>query len=66
MIHRVRFTVVSDTNVVYPVMIRGIIFWFTYHKLYMPKWSEYIFDEWKRVMPGKGVTAEQAGKRINP
>jgi len=55
MIHSVRFTCVLDTNVVYPVVIRDILFWFAYHDLYTPKWSEHIFDEWKSVMMEKGV-----------
>lgn len=65
MIHSVRFTVILDTNVVYPVIIRDILFWFAYYDLYTPKWSEHIFDEWKRVMLEKGVTEEDADKRIS-
>ena len=64
MIHSVRFTVVLDTNVVYPVIIRDILFWFAHYDLYTPKWSEHIFDEWKRVMIEKGVSEEEASKRI--
>lgn len=64
MIHSVRFTVVLDTNVVYPVIIRDILFWFAHYELYTPKWSKHIFDEWKRVMIEKGVTEEVANKRI--
>lgn len=64
MIHSVRFTVVLDTNVIYPVIIRDILFWFAYYDLYTPKWSEHIFDEWKKVMLEKGVSAEDANKRI--
>jgi predicted nucleic acid-binding protein len=64
MIHSVRFTVVLDTNVIYPVIIRDLLFWFAYYELYTPKWSEHIFDEWKRVMIEKGVLEEEANKRI--
>jgi predicted nucleic acid-binding protein len=64
MIHSVRFTAVLDTNVVYPVIIRDILFWFAYYDLYTAKWSEHIFDEWKRVMKEKGVTEEEANQRI--
>jgi len=64
MIHSVRFIAVLDTNVVYPVIIRDILFWFAYYDLYTPKWSETIFDEWKRVMLEKGVSEEDANKRI--
>lgn len=64
MIHSVRCTAVLDTNVIYPVIIRDILFWFAYYDLYIPKWSEHIFDEWKRVMKEKGVSDEEADKRI--
>lgn len=64
MIHSVRFTVVLDTNVVYPVIIRDVLFWFAHYDLYTPKWSEHIFDEWKRVMIKKGVTEGEASRRI--
>jgi predicted nucleic acid-binding protein len=64
MIHSVRFTAVLDTNVVYPVIIRDILFWFAHYDLYTPKWSEHIFDEWKRVTIEKGVSEEDAYKRI--
>ena len=64
MIHSVRFTVVLDTNVIYPVIVRDLLFWFAYYDLYTPKWSEDIFDEWKRVMIEKGIPEEEADKRI--
>ena len=65
MIHSVRFTAVLDTNVVYPVIIRDILLWFGYYDLYTPKWSEHIFDEWKKVMLKKGVDEAEAVNRIN-
>lgn len=65
MIHSVRFTVVLDTNVVYPVIIRDVLFWFAYYELYTPKWSTHIFDEWKKVMTEKGVSEEESNKRIS-
>jgi len=64
MIHSVRFTAVLDTNVIYPVIIRDLLFWFAYYDLYTPKWSHHIFDEWKVVMQRKGVTPEESEKRI--
>jgi predicted nucleic acid-binding protein len=63
MIHSVRFTAVLDTNVIYPVIIRDLLFWFAYYDLYTPKWSHHIFDEWKDVMQRKGVTLEESEKR---
>lgn len=64
MIHSVRFTAVLDTNVIYPVIIRDLLFWFAYYDLYTPKWSKHIFDEWKDVMIRKGVPVDEAEKRI--
>jgi len=64
MIHSVRFTVVLDTNVVYPVIIRDLLFWFAHYDMYTPKWSKHIFDEWKRVMMEKNVSEDAASKRI--
>lgn len=64
MIHSVRFTAVLDTNVVFPIIIRDLLFWFAYYDLYTPKWSEHIFDEWKRVMIEKGVPEQEADNRV--
>jgi predicted nucleic acid-binding protein len=64
MIHSVRFKVVLDTNVIYPVIIRDLLFWFAHYDLYTPKWSKHIFDEWKSVMERKGVAEEEANKRV--
>ena len=65
MIHSVRFTVVLDTNVIYPVIIRDLLFWFAHYDLYTPKWSKHIFDEWEDVMLRKGVSAEEVKRRVN-
>ena len=63
MIHSIRFTAVLDTNVIYPVIIRDILFWFAYYDLYTPKWSDQIFDEWKKVMAEKGVSETEVARR---
>lgn len=64
MIHSVKFTCVLDTNVIYPIEIRDLLFWFAHYELYTPKWSVHIFDEWKEVMKRKGVPEEEISKRI--
>jgi predicted nucleic acid-binding protein len=64
MIHSVRFTAVLDTNVIYPVISRDLLFWFAHHDLYTPKWSVHIFDEWREVMVRKGVSVPEAEKRV--
>jgi hypothetical protein len=64
MIHSVRFTAVLDTNVIYPVIIRDLLFWFAHYDMYTPKWSKHIFDEWKDVMKKKGVSPEESEKRV--
>lgn len=64
MIHSVRFTVVLDTNVIYPVVIRDLLFWFAHYDLYTPKWSKQIFDEWIDVMQRKEVSGSRIESRI--
>lgn len=64
MIHSVRFTVVLDTNLIHPVIIRDLLFWFAHYEMYTPKWSNHIFDEWKLVMQRKGVSEAEIEKRI--
>ncbi|OQD44130.1 nuclease [Croceivirga radicis] len=65
MIHSVRFICVLDTNVIYPIEIRDLLFWFAHYDLYTPKWSEHIFDEWADVMKRKGVSEEEISKRMS-
>ncbi len=65
MIHSVRFTCVLDTNVIYPIVIRDLLFWFAHDDLYTPKWSKHIFDEWADVMRRKDVSEEEIKKRID-
>lgn len=65
MIHSVRYKAVLDTNVIFPIVIRDLLFWFAHYDLYTPKWSNNIFDEWKNVMLRKGIDPLIAEKRIN-
>ena len=64
MIHSVKFKALLDTNVIYPLVIRDLLFWFAYYDLYTPKWSENICKEWKDVMLRKNVSEAEAQKRI--
>lgn len=64
MIHSVRFKAVLDTNVVFPIVIRDLLFWLAYYELYTPKWSAHIFDEWREVMLRKDIPVEEVEKRI--
>lgn len=64
MIHSVRFTCVLDTNVIYPIDLRDLLFWFAHYDLFTPKWSKHIFDEWSDVMMRKGVLKEEVDKRV--
>ncbi len=65
MIHSLRFTCVLDTNVIYPIEIRDLLFWFAHFDLFTPKWSRHIFDEWEDVMKRKGVDLAEIKKRSN-
>ena len=58
MIHSVRFICVLDTNVIYPLLVRDVMFWFAFYELFTPKWSQHIFDEWDSVMERKDIPAE--------
>lgn len=64
MIHSVQFTAVLDTNIIYPVVIRDLLFWFAHYDLFTPKWSKHIFDEWIDVMLRKGISQEECEKRV--
>ena len=65
MIHSIRFTRVLDTNIIIPVEIRDLLFWFAFDELYTPKWSKHIFDEWENVMRRKQVPEKEILKRID-
>lgn len=65
MIHSVRFTCVLDTNVIYPIDIRDLLFWFASYDLFTPKWSKHIFREWENVMNRKGIPEDEIKKRLN-
>lgn len=64
MMHSVRFTAVLDTNIIYPIIIRDLLFWFAHYDLYTPKWSTQIFNEWERLMIRKDVDKMEIKKRI--
>ncbi len=65
MIHSIKFTCVLDTNVIYPIEIRDLLFWFAHYELYTPKWSVHIFDEWKEAMARNGVPQEELLRRVD-
>lgn len=65
MIHSVRFTCILDTNVIYPIDLRDLLFWFAFYDLYTPKWSKHIFDEWTEVMRRKGISTNEIQKRVS-
>ncbi|MGF1637491.1 MAG: PIN domain-containing protein [Cyclobacteriaceae bacterium] len=60
-----RFTCVLDTNVIYPIDIRDLLFWFASYDLYTPKWSKHIFIEWENVMRRKGIGDLEIQKRLS-
>lgn len=64
MIHSIQFTCVLDTNVIIPIEIRDLLFWFAHDDLYTPKWSKHIFDEWEEVMRRKNIGENEIKKRI--
>lgn len=64
MIHSAHFTCVIDTNIIYPIEIRDILFWFAHHELFTIKWSRHIFNEWEEVMRRKKISESEIKKRI--
>lgn len=64
MIHSIKFICVLDTNVIYPIEVRDLLFWFAHYELYTPKWSIHIFDEWKEVMARNGASEAELLKRV--
>jgi len=62
MIHSIKFTCVLDTNVIFPIEIRDIIFWFAHYELFTLKWSKHIFDEWSTVMKRQKVSKTEIKK----
>lgn len=64
MINSTRFTCVLDTNVIFPIEVRDLLFWFAYDELYTLKWSRHIFTEWENVMRVKQVSEAEIIKRI--
>ncbi|THH34593.1 PIN domain-containing protein [Neolewinella litorea] len=64
MIHSKRFTAVLDTNVIFPIEVRDLLFWFAHHDLYTPKWSQHIFSEWEDVMRRREVAEAEIAKRL--
>jgi predicted nucleic acid-binding protein len=65
MIHSVKLTCILDANVIYPIEIRDLLFWFAHYELYTPKWSIHIFDEWKEVMARKNISKDEILKRVD-
>lgn len=64
MISSIRFIGVLDTNVILPIEIRDLLFWFAHDDLYIPKWSKHIFDEWEDVMRRNYISEKEIKKRI--
>lgn len=65
MIHSLRFTCLLDTNVIYPIDIRDLLFWFASYDLFTPKWSRHIFSEWESIMKRKEIPFNEVNKRIS-
>lgn len=65
MIHSIRYKAVLDTNVIYPIEIRDLLFWFAHFDLFTVKWSQHIFDEWESVMKRKSISEAEIKKRSN-
>ena len=65
MIHSVKFTCVLDTNVLFPIYVRDLLFWLSYFDMFTPKWSKHIFDEWEALMKKKGINEKEILKSLS-
>ncbi|RME13213.1 MAG: PIN domain-containing protein [Bacteroidetes bacterium] len=64
MIHSPQITCLLDTNVIVPIEVRDLLFWFAHDDLYIPRWSRHIFDEWVSVMRRRGISETEIKKRL--
>ncbi len=64
MIHSNRFSVVLDTNVLFPFEVRDVLFWFAVYEFYTPRWSSDIMDELRRNLPKAGLSEEKVERLI--
>jgi len=65
MIHSNRFTVVLDTNVLFPFEIRDVLFWFAVYELYTPRWSKDIMNELASALLRHGLSEEKVARLIS-
>ena len=65
MTHNLKIVAVLDTNIIYPIEIRDLLFWLAHYELFEPKWTKHILYEWQDVMISKGVPKEEAIRRSN-
>ena len=65
MIHSVQFKALLDTNVLYPIVIRDLLFWFAHFDMYTPLWSDHIFLEWEKVFESKGIEKSKIRNSIS-
>lgn len=64
MIHSNRFTVVLDTNVLFPFEVRDVLLWFAVYELYTPKWSRDIMRELSSALLRHGLQEEKVRRLI--
>lgn len=65
MTHNLKIVAVLDTNIIYPIEIRDLLFWLAHYDLYEPKWTKQNLHEWQDVMIRKGVPKDEAIRRSN-
>jgi predicted nucleic acid-binding protein len=65
MIHSVQFKALLDTNVLYPIVIRDLLFWFAHFDMYTPLWSDHIFKEWEKVFESRGIAKSKIRNSIS-
>jgi len=64
-ISSIKFIAVLDTNVIYPVKVRDLIFTMADMHAFTIKWSKNIFKEWEAVMKKKGMEEKIIQRQLN-
>jgi hypothetical protein len=66
MIYSSRFTVVLDACVLYPAPVRDFLLDLAACKIYKPKWTDNIHNEWKKSLLNNrsGIKEDSVNKTI--
>jgi len=64
MIHSAKFKALLDTNVIFPVFVRDLLFWFAFYDLILQNGVMIFLRNGKMWWCARGVAEEEANNRI--